>query len=115
MGGWVNGVWTWGNCKINPLVLSEPSLASDFESLRIILDGRGPYSEEGDGVVWRAESDGVFSVASCYNFYAGSRISYGPFNKYDEVLGFMWKAEILFKIKTFSWRLLVNRLPSNDF
>lgn len=51
MGGWVNGVWIWGNCGINLSVLSEPSLASDFESFRAFFDGRGACSEEGDDVV----------------------------------------------------------------
>ncbi|XP_058726908.1 uncharacterized protein LOC131598309 [Vicia villosa] len=114
MGGWMNGVWSWGNLGINPLVLAEHNLESEMDSLGVLLEGRGPCNEDGDETVWRAKSDGVFSVASCYKFYVGSRIPYGPFNKYDGALSLVWKSEVPFKIKAFGWRLLVNRLPTKD-
>ncbi|XP_058753777.1 uncharacterized protein LOC131626961 [Vicia villosa] len=114
MGGWVNGVWTWGNFGINPLVLAEHNLESEMDSLCVLLEGRGPCNAVGDEAVWRAESDRVFYTVSCYKFYVGCRIPYGPFNKFDGALGLVWKAEVPFKIKAFDWSLLVNRLLTKD-
>ncbi|XP_058752491.1 uncharacterized protein LOC131625668 [Vicia villosa] len=114
MGGWVDGVWSWGNLGINPLDLSAHNLVSDLASLGVLLEGRGPGSGESDTVEWMAEADGVFSVASCYKFFAGFRIPFGPSNKFDGALSLIWKMEVPFKIKAFGWRVLVNRLPTKD-
>ncbi|XP_058774199.1 uncharacterized protein LOC131648460 [Vicia villosa] len=114
MGGWLNGVWSWGNLGINPLSLVDNSIALELEALGSLLEGYGPCSREADVLEWKADSDGVFSVASCYNFFAGFRIPYGPSNIFDGALSLIWKVEVSFKVKAFGWRLLVNRLSTKD-
>lgn len=55
-----------------------------------------------------------FSVSSCYDFYTSFQIPFHPRNKYDDMLDKVWILEVPFKIKTFGWRLFINRLPTED-
>ncbi|XP_058776004.1 uncharacterized protein LOC131650310 [Vicia villosa] len=114
MGGWNDGEWRWGDFSLSTTVANNLELLPNFSSLKDQLEEFGGLLEGRDMVGWTFNSEEDFSVASCYALYACFCIPLGPPNRYDEALGLVWKAEVPFKIKTFGWRLLVNRLPTKD-
>ncbi|XP_058727132.1 uncharacterized protein LOC131598560 [Vicia villosa] len=113
MGGWNNDVWSWGDFGINVNLLNS-ELTNSIVSLRSILSEAEIGVLEDDKVVWYGEPGGIFSVASCYHFYANFCIPYGHPNRDEAVLGKIWKIGAPYKIKAFSWRLILNRLPTKD-
>ncbi|XP_058734072.1 uncharacterized protein LOC131605774 [Vicia villosa] len=114
MGGWVNGVWKWGNFGVSLSVHSDPIVLAEYVLLHLMLIGRNTIMEGRDKVSWGGSSEGLFSVASCYVFLAGHRYPFGPSNRSDVVLDLIWKVHVSFKIKAFGWRIFVNRLPTKD-
>ncbi|XP_058754918.1 F-box/kelch-repeat protein At3g23880-like [Vicia villosa] len=86
----------------------------DFNALESLLRGVVVGDVDRDKVEWICDNFGVFTVASCYDFYASFRTPIGPPNRYDISLENIWKMEVPFKIKTLGWRLFVNSLPTKD-
>ncbi|PNX99941.1 cysteine-rich receptor-like protein kinase, partial [Trifolium pratense] len=61
---------------------------------------------------WLPESNGLFSVKSCYSFISSSsQVSLMEANE-SEALSRLWKSDVPSKINVFGWRLLLNRLPT---
>ncbi|XP_058787437.1 uncharacterized protein LOC131661813 [Vicia villosa] len=114
MGGWSEGIWKWGDLGISGTAFLEPGIALDYSILRNLLESFGGFQEGKDLVEWSLDSEKGFTVSSCYSIYAQKRIPFGPFNRHDEALELIWKVEIPFRIKSFGWRLFVNRLPTKD-
>ncbi|XP_058726787.1 uncharacterized protein LOC131598185 [Vicia villosa] len=114
MGGWVNGVWQWGDFGISGSIEGNNGFDTNILSLRGCLAEFDGWKEGKDEVVWRGNPEKVFSVASFYAFYENLRIPFGPSNRHEEAFGILWKMEVPFKIKAFGWRLLHNRLPMKD-
>ncbi|XP_058783985.1 uncharacterized protein LOC131658738 [Vicia villosa] len=85
-----------------------------FNALEMFLGGIVVGGVDRDKVEWKGDDGGVLMVASCYGFYASFRTPYGPPNKFDCSLEKIWKMEVPYKIRTFGWRLCVNRLPLKD-
>ncbi|XP_058733713.1 uncharacterized protein LOC131605365 [Vicia villosa] len=90
------------------------NLLPSFMALRTFLEAFGDLNGEKDTVDWKPVLDKGYSVASFYASYALSRIPYGPLNRHDEALEWIWKMAVPFKMNAFGWRLLVNRLPTKD-
>ncbi|XP_058775772.1 uncharacterized protein LOC131650047 [Vicia villosa] len=88
--------------------------AADIMSLRRSLSAFDGWEEGKDSVVWLGNSEKEFSVASCYELYKKLLIPYGPPIKNAKAFGLLWVMEVPYKIKTFGWRLLHNRLPMKD-
>lgn len=86
----------------------------DFNALESLLRGVVVGDVVRNKVEWIGDNGGVFTVASCYGFYAYFRTPFGPPNRYDISLEKVWKMDVSFKIKTFRWRLFVNRLSMKD-
>lgn len=78
------------------------------------MEGIQRMSEFKDLVEWNFNSDVEFSVASCYAFYATSHIPFDLPKMFYEAIELVWKSNVPFKIKTFGWRLLFNRLLTKD-
>ncbi|XP_058754112.1 uncharacterized protein LOC131627290 [Vicia villosa] len=114
MGGWCDGIWKWGDLGVPESAVLAPEIALEFSALRELLDGFGGIQEGKDFVEWSLDSEKGFTVSSCYALYAQRRIPFGPFNRHDEALELIWKMEIPFRIKSFGWRLFVDRLPTKD-
>ncbi|XP_058763004.1 uncharacterized protein LOC131636414 [Vicia villosa] len=113
MGGWRNGIWKWGDLGVNlPSLSLEHRM--DFNALEELLGGMVVGGENRDKVEWKGDAGGDYTVASCYGHYASFRIPYGPPNRCDGSLEKIWKMEVPYKIRTFGWRLCVNRLPLKD-
>ncbi|XP_058726570.1 uncharacterized protein LOC131597930 [Vicia villosa] len=114
MGGWVDGVWKWGNFGVVLGDDTERLVVAEHTSLHALLLGRNVFLEGRDKVEW-CDSGGVsFSVASCYDFMVGYTYPLGPPNRFDEAKDLIWKVLVPFKIKVFGWRLFINRLPTKD-
>ncbi|XP_058775034.1 uncharacterized protein LOC131649281 [Vicia villosa] len=85
------------------------------EGLYRVLAGAILRDTGGNDVVkWEAEKDSMFSVKSCYLFYADSFIPHGPYEKHDGAYSLIWKTNTPFKTKVFGWRILINRLPTKE-
>ncbi|XP_058741226.1 uncharacterized protein LOC131613586 [Vicia villosa] len=78
------------------------------------INGCGVVLDVKDDINLNITLDGDFLVASCYGYYAGMHIPFGPSNRNDVALALIWKLEVPFKLKAFGWRLFVNRLPAKD-
>ncbi|XP_058726139.1 uncharacterized protein LOC131597459 [Vicia villosa] len=114
MGGWSDGVWTWGDFGVSEVFLSNPVIAEELCTLRSRLEDFRGWNFEKDIVLWTGNSKNSFSVASCYSFYDSIRYPFGPSNIHEGAFGLLWKLEVPFKIKVFGWRLFLNRLPTKD-
>ncbi|XP_058783485.1 uncharacterized protein LOC131658173 [Vicia villosa] len=114
MGGWVDGIWKWGNFGVSTGEEAVPEVGSEMDLLSSLLLGREGPKEGRDKIKWSGTGDGVFSVASCYDFIAGFSYPRGPLNRFEGAKDLIWKIQVPFKIKAFGWRLLINRLPTKD-
>ncbi|PNX71113.1 pantothenate synthetase [Trifolium pratense] len=61
---------------------------------------------------WLPDSNGLFSVKSCYSFLISSRQVTMLETTEAEALSRLWKSDVPSKINVFGWRLLLNRLPT---
>ncbi|XP_058733972.1 uncharacterized protein LOC131605656 [Vicia villosa] len=114
MGGWREEEWVWGDLGITEEEVVQAGLVSELGVLRSLLENFGGLKGGRDSVSWSLESEKVFSVASCYNWYVSLRTPFGPSKRCEEALEIVWKLEVPYKIKVFAWRLFVNRLPTKD-
>ncbi|XP_058759860.1 uncharacterized protein LOC131633158 [Vicia villosa] len=115
MGGWLEEEWKWGDLGLPSSVMEDPSLRGLRLSLMSRLENFKGWSVGKDTVVWNSNSEGVFSVSSCYELYENSYIPFGPHPKHVEAFDLVWAMDVPFKIKAFGWRLFHNRLPMKDF
>ncbi|XP_058732648.1 uncharacterized protein LOC131604205 [Vicia villosa] len=114
MGGWNDGMWSWGDFGIFEVEVEEFCLEEVNADFKGKVVGFRGWLEGKDSVVWNNPEDKVFSVASCYEVYNKLRFSYGPPNRNDGAFGLLWKLEAPFKFKAFGWRLFLNRLSVKD-
>ncbi|XP_058726407.1 uncharacterized protein LOC131597748 [Vicia villosa] len=87
MGGWLEGRWRWGDFGVSMTMEAERGLSERILRLKVVLSEFGEVGEGRDVVSWNFNSDGVFSVASCYDFLGIAFIPQGPPNKYNEAYG----------------------------
>ncbi|XP_058779060.1 uncharacterized protein LOC131653017 [Vicia villosa] len=113
MGEWNNGCWKWGDLGIS-VAGKDVVFLSSLLVLKNLLDSFGSVNSSMDCVVWLLDLEKGYSIASCYGLYASRRIPYGPPTKGDEAFNLLWKMDVPYKIKTFGWRLFLNRLPTKD-
>ncbi|XP_058765341.1 uncharacterized protein LOC131638809 [Vicia villosa] len=114
MGGWVDGVWKWGDFGLPENVRDNGVRMEEVLDLKDKVTTFSGWSSGHDTVSWTGNSDLCFSVGSCYAFYENLSIPYGPPINHAEVFGILWETEVPFKIKAFGWRLFHNRLPTKD-
>ncbi|XP_058734162.1 uncharacterized protein LOC131605881 [Vicia villosa] len=114
MGGWSEEEWRWGDLGLPGSVVDDLVLRGLLLSLKSRLENFNGWSGGKDTVVWNGNSERDFSVASCYEHYEKSFISYGPLIKHAEAFDLLWDMDAPFKIKAFGWRLFHNRLPMKD-
>ncbi|XP_058776714.1 uncharacterized protein LOC131651051 [Vicia villosa] len=113
MGGWIDGIWKWGDLGIS-VVGRDVVFLHSLSVLKDLLDNFGSLNDSKDEVEWLLDLNSGYTVSSCYCFYASRRIPYGPPVKCEEAFNLIWKADVPFKIKAFGWRLFLNRLPTKD-
>ncbi|XP_058753180.1 uncharacterized protein LOC131626380 [Vicia villosa] len=111
MGGWLQDSWCWGDFGLR---LEDNVVEAELVRLKDRVETFNGWRHGCDSVTWTEGSSLDFSVSSCYNFYLKFQIPYGPPNVNDGAFGFLWKAEVPFKIKAFCWRLFLDRLPMID-
>ncbi|XP_058754879.1 uncharacterized protein LOC131628031 [Vicia villosa] len=114
MGGWVHGVWKWGNLGVDLDDVFDPLVVAENDCIRLLLSGRIVHTEGRDKVEWSGSDGDSFSVASCYEFMAGLTYPFGPPNRLEVVKDLIWKVHVPFNIKAFGWRIFINRLPTKD-
>jgi len=72
------------------------------------VEGHRIQPQTRDQWVWTADPNGQYSVRSAYNVLTedlSQEIQDGAFEE-------LWKLKVPFKIATFAWRLLKDRLPT---
>ncbi|XP_058767312.1 uncharacterized protein LOC131640988 [Vicia villosa] len=60
------------------------------------------------------ENDGAFTVNSCYKAFAKKETSHWITTNMKESLASLWKVRAPTNILLFGWRLILNRLPTED-
>src|SRR4051812_12298087 len=114
MGGWLDGVWIWGDFGVSESLLTNPVIVEELGNLRWRLEDFRGWNSEKDKVSWTGNPENSFSVASWYSFYDSIRLPFAPPNIHEGVFGLILKLEVPFNIKAFGWRLFLNRLPTKD-
>ncbi|XP_058777732.1 uncharacterized protein LOC131651991 [Vicia villosa] len=114
MGGWCEGIWKWIDLGISGTVVHESGIFLEYTVLRDLLESFRGLQEGKDCVEWSLDAEKGFTVSSCYSRYAQVCIPFGPYNRCDDALELIWKMKVPFRIKSFGWRLFVNRLPTKD-
>ncbi|XP_058754569.1 uncharacterized protein LOC131627730 [Vicia villosa] len=125
---WNNGVFSWnlgvpmgidGLDSLGPNLLHQPTNGTSMaisllmRDLKVLLDRITPNTVDYDDFHWKLTSNGVFSVASVSSLVSNSKDIAWPSNTI-KLLDVMWKANIPKKVKIFSWRFFIKRLPLKD-
>lgn len=97
--GWI---WNW-NWRRN-LFVWETNLLSELQSL---LSTAYLSPQSADAWLWKLEKSGTYSVKSAYNELQ-SHCDQGR----DNIFKLLWCNKTPFKITTFVWRALMNRIPT---
>lgn len=114
MGGWSHSIWRWGDFGVSSGAYVAGGLAEKLQCLREQLCDWQPVLGSSDSAFWMPESDGIFSIISCHKLISSQRIPHGPSDRFDSVLGSVWRMEVPIKIKSFGWKCFVNILPSKE-
>ncbi|XP_058746451.1 uncharacterized protein LOC131619364 [Vicia villosa] len=114
---WNNGAHSWNLDVLFGNLPVTNGIASAFDiqlrDLKALLDGIVPNILDHDDFHWKLNPTGVFSVASVSHLVSNTKDLAWPINTIN-LLVVIWKAIILKKVKIFSWRFFINRLPLED-
>ncbi|XP_058775285.1 uncharacterized protein LOC131649542 [Vicia villosa] len=113
MGGWNEGVWSWGEFGI-PQGWTDTAMEANLLHLQQLLSAAPLWCNRNDAVVWAAEKDGNFTVSSCYHLFNNEHIPYFPAEKFDVAFQEVWRMEAPLKVKAFGWTCFINKLPTRD-
>lgn len=108
-GGWVDGVWSWRLVWRRNLFVWEEDLVRDLLLLLqpLILNSDANRWE------WVGDVSGVYSVRSAYACLTEeSLIASGFSDDQMAILGRLWQSLALPKVISFSWQLLLDRVPT---
>jgi hypothetical protein len=101
----------WGFTWRRPLFVWEQDLLGEMLEE---LHGHREGLEE-DAWWWKLEENGRFTVKSMYSKLEGLRLVEGPSsNDQRRVFSKIWKCGAPSKVTAFSWKLLLNRIPTKE-
>ena len=102
---------TWAFTWRRPLFVWENDLL--IEMMEDLNGFRG--GQEEDVWWWRLEENGSFTVKSMFTKLEGLILGESPLSYANRrVLSRIWKTDAPSKVMAFSWKLLLNRIPSKD-
>ncbi|XP_058775745.1 uncharacterized protein LOC131650019 [Vicia villosa] len=122
---WNNGVFSWNleaifgrdmlispapNSSISTLLGMGSVFDEELRDLKMLLEGVEPGISATDEFHWNLTSTGDFTVSSVSHFVSSAKDLAWPIPTI-KLLDVIWKTTIPAKIKIFSWRFLINRLP----
>ncbi|XP_058752225.1 uncharacterized protein LOC131625382 [Vicia villosa] len=89
-------------------------LVNAMQAFRTEMDNYSLKKDEDDSFSWRLNSEGVFTVKSCYDFFKG-KLS-GPPLAEEKVraLIHLWNLKVPSRIQFFCWRFIHNRIATKD-
>jgi hypothetical protein len=108
-GARVDSVWRWSLTWRRALFVWEEVLCQDLLSMLYSFT----FSNRIDNWEWSFETDGIFSVSSCYRFLTERA---APLVEVPEVqrwvFNTIWKSSVPLKVTGFSWQALLDRIPT---
>jgi len=107
LGGWEEDRWrwrlSWRRDKFEWEGNMENELISSLSLGRL-------YQDAQDYLFWKEDSKGMFSVKSAYSLLA----QHQTHEVMDNVFGLLWQSKATPKTLVTAWRILLDRLPTND-
>ncbi|XP_058733550.1 uncharacterized protein LOC131605180 [Vicia villosa] len=114
VGGWRNGVWSWGNFGVSNEHLSVGPIATEMILLQQHISSVSPVCQGLDNVEWVQSLGGRFTVADCFRRINSFRVRSGPRDQFDAAMELVWRIEDPLKVKAFGWRCFINILSTKD-
>ncbi|XP_058774343.1 uncharacterized protein LOC131648617 [Vicia villosa] len=99
---------------LNVVQYGAAALENDLNSIAQMLTEAGLTGSHADFAVWKLQTNGVYTVASCYHFLCSHFVPFGPANRYDSAFIDIWKIDVPLKVKAFGWRCFINKVPTKD-
>ncbi|XP_058783599.1 uncharacterized protein LOC131658308 [Vicia villosa] len=110
-GHWKDDGWDWGDLGIvNP----NSVLQNQLHRLRGILASTTPNDDVADTVVWLPDPQFGYTTRSGYKQLRLYHVDSGGGGIHPALFEFAWKVVVPYRIKTFGWRSLINRLPTKE-
>ncbi|CAJ2651419.1 unnamed protein product [Trifolium pratense] len=97
--------WNWSES----LSVNE---AKQLTELQGLFDGFSLHDNNHDQWRWIPDSNGLFTVKSCYTYLLNLRKVELQDAHVLEAIQRLWKSDVPSKVNVFGWRLLLNRLPT---
>ncbi|XP_045791976.1 uncharacterized protein LOC123886728 [Trifolium pratense] len=97
--------WNWSES----LSVNE---AQQLTELQGLFDGFSLHNNNHDQWRWIPDSNGLFTVKSCYTYLLDLRQVELQDAHVLEAIQHLWKSDVPSKVNVFDWRLLLNRLPT---
>jgi len=106
---WVGDRWAWDLRWRRRLFVWEDNLLEDFLE---VLEGH-TYSEDPDSWSWKYSADKIYSVKTAYEHLSDVHIGVGKRGAgLSHILASVCNSWAPSKVRVFSWKLLLNRIPT---
>ncbi|CAJ2652779.1 unnamed protein product [Trifolium pratense] len=86
--------------------------ARQLTELQGLFDGFSLHNNNHDQWRWIPDSNGLFTVKSCYTYLLDLRQVEFQDSHVLEAIQRLWKSDVPSKVNVFGWSLLLNRLPT---